>query len=122
MSDAIVLTGIAATGHHGVFDHERAAGQRFLADLTLELDLSAAGNGDDLTATVDYGAVADAVVDVLAGPPFELIEAVAETIAARVLAGWSLVDSVEVTLHKPNAPIAQEFTDVAVRIRRSRTA
>ncbi|UCG40903.1 MAG: dihydroneopterin aldolase [Acidimicrobiia bacterium] len=122
MSDAIVLTGIAAAGRHGVFDHERATGQRFLADLTLEINLSAAGRTDDLDETVDYGAIADAVVEVLAGPPFALIEAVAEAIAARVLEDWPQVDAVEVTVHKPDAPISQEFADVAVRIRRSRTA
>ncbi len=121
MSDAIVLTGIAATGHHGVFEHERVSGQRFLADLTLELDLSKAGATDDLEATVDYGAIADRVVEVLAGPPFALIEAVAEAIAARVLDGWASVEAVEVTVHKPHAPIAQEFGDVAVRIRRERS-
>jgi dihydroneopterin aldolase len=122
MSDAIVITGIAAAGRHGVFDHERATGQRFLADLTLEINLSAAGRTDDLDETVDYGAIADAVVEVLAGPPFALIEAVAEAIASRVLEDWPQVDAVEVTVHKPDAPIAQAFTDVAVRIRRSRTA
>ena len=120
MSDAIVLTGIAATGHHGVFEHERVTGQRFLADLTLHLDLSVAGSTDDLSTTVDYGAIADAVVEILAGPPFALIEAVAESIAAKVLADWGAVDAIEVTVHKPEAPIAQEFTDVAVRIRRGR--
>ena len=115
MSDAIVLTGIAATGHHGVFGHERVSGQRFLADLTLELDLSKAGATDDLEA------IADQVVEVLTGPPFALIEAVAEAIAARVLDGWASVEAVEVTVHKPHAPIAQEFGDVAVRIRRERS-
>jgi dihydroneopterin aldolase len=120
MADTITLTGIEATGHHGVFEHERVDGQRFLADVTLHLDLSAAGGTDSLEATVDYGAIADTVVGVLAGPPFALIEAVAHTMAGRILDGWPLVDEVEVTVHKPEAPIEATFADVAVRISRRR--
>lgn len=121
MRDTIVLTGLTARGHHGVFEAERADGQRFVVDLTLHVDLRPAGTTDDLDETVDYGAVADAVVGVVTGPPYDLIEAVAEEIARRVLEGWPAVEAAEVTVHKPEAPITQTFEDVAVRIVRGRT-
>lgn len=120
MSDAIVITGLSAIGRHGVFAHERRDGQRFVVDLILQVDLAEAARTDALEATVDYGAVADVVVAVLTGPPFDLIEAVAEEIASRVLADWAIVHSVDVTVHKPDAPLGHEVEDVAVRIRRGR--
>ncbi|WP_298251940.1 dihydroneopterin aldolase [uncultured Arthrobacter sp.] len=117
--DSVTLRGITATGHHGVFDHERRDGQPFVVDLVLHLDLQPAGTGDDLARTAHYGEVADHVHAIIGGEPFELIEALAETIAAAVL-GTYPVAAVDVTVHKPQAPITVPFDDVAVTLRRSR--
>ena len=118
--DRIALTGIGATGHHGVHQFERDAGQPFLADVVLHLDTRRAAAGDDLTRTIDYGVVARRVHAVLAGEPVALIETVAERIAATVLADPG-VHTVDVTVHKPQAPVEVPFGDVSVSIRRDRT-
>lgn len=115
--DEITLTRITATGYHGVLAEERAAGQQFNVDVTLHLDLRAAARGDDLARTVDYSTVASEVVDVLTGPPVDLIETVAEAIAERALRHDG-VELVDVTVHKPYAPITVPFSDVTVKIRR----
>lgn len=120
MSDRITLTGLQAFGRHGVFAHEREDGQLFVVDVTLRLDLTEAADTDDLSSTVDYGAVADTVVEVVGGDPCDLIETVAARIADK-LATDERVESVEVTVHKPSAPITHEFTDVAVTISRTRS-
>ncbi|PVZ13003.1 dihydroneopterin aldolase [Actinomycetospora cinnamomea] len=117
--DGIALRGLRVRGHHGVFDHERRDGQDFVLDLVLEVDLAAAGASDDLADTVDYGALAETAAAVVAGPPRRLIEAVAAEVADRVLAD-ARVAAVEVTLHKPQAPITVPFDDVAVVVRRER--
>lgn len=117
--DLIRLTGVSATGYHGVFAHERREGQTFVVDLTVELDTRRAAATDDLTHTLNYGTVAEQVVAVLRGEPADLIETVAERIAATVLA-HPQVQGVEVTVHKPQAPITVTFGDVEVRIRRDR--
>ena len=117
--DRIVLRGLRVRGHHGVFDHERRDGQDFVLDLVLWTDLAVAGRTDDLTDTVDYGALAESAAAVLEGPPRALIEAVAADVAERVLDD-PRVDAVEVTLHKPHAPITVPFDDVAVVVRRER--
>ncbi len=117
--DRITVTGIRATGHHGVFPEERRSGQPFVVDVALGLDLSAAGATDDLTATVDYGVVARQVVDDIAGEPLDLIEALAERIARSCL-GHPPVRAVEVTVHKPEAPIPVPFGDTSVTIIRTR--
>ncbi|GAA4810790.1 dihydroneopterin aldolase [Actinomycetospora chlora] len=119
MTDRILLRGLRVRGHHGVFDHERRDGQDFVLDLALEVDLAAAGASDDLADTVDYGALAETAAAVVAGPPRRLIESVAAEVAARVLADGR-VAAVEVTLHKPQAPITVPFEDVAVVVRRER--
>ncbi|MCD2194033.1 dihydroneopterin aldolase [Actinomycetospora endophytica] len=119
-ADRIELRGLRVRGHHGVFDHERRDGQDFVLDLVLWTDLTAAGASDDLADTVDYGALAEAAAAVVEGPPRSLIEAVAADVAAAVLSD-PRVAGVEVELHKPQAPIARPFDDVAVRITRSRS-
>ena len=117
--DQIALSGLRAVGHHGVYDHERRDGQEFIVDLVLELDTRAAAASDDVRDTVHYGELAEQVTAIVAGEPVDLIETLAARIADRVLR-FPLVDAVQVTVHKPSAPIAVPFGDVAVIIRRTR--
>jgi len=117
--DTITLTGLRARGWHGVYDLERTQGQEFVVDAVLELDLSVAASSDQLSDTVDYGKLAEKLVEVVTGPPVHLIE----TLTSR-LVEVCLVDprvaAATVTVHKPKAPIDHEFADVAVTQRRSR--
>ncbi|MDN3482504.1 dihydroneopterin aldolase [Arthrobacter sp. APC 3897] len=119
--DTITLTGITAQGFHGVFEEERRNGQPFVVDLVLHADLQPAGLSDDLTRTAHYGILAEQVAAIISGEPLNLIEALAERIAAAVLDGFAGVEAVEVTVHKPQAPITVPFGDVSVTIRRSRS-
>ena len=121
MTDRITLTGLRATAHHGVFDAERRDGQEFVIDVTVALDLSPAASGDDLGATVHYGVLAEEVVAAVERDPVDLIETVAERVAAVALAHRA-ADSVLVTVHKPNAPITVPLADVSVTIERTRAA
>ena len=118
MADRITLTGLAVFGHHGVFEQEKRDGQEFLVDITLWLDLSGAAGSDDLSKTVNYGELAALAERIVAGPPKDLIESVAGEIADAVMATY-VVHAVEVTIHKPSAPIPLTFADVSVTIRRS---
>ncbi|GAB3041774.1 dihydroneopterin aldolase [Parafrigoribacterium mesophilum] len=117
--DRITLTGLRAFGHHGVFDDERANGQEFVLDVTIFVDFAAAAAGDDLEATVHYGVVSEQIVAAVERDPVDLIETLAERVAAVVL-GHPAASAVQVTVHKPHAPITVPFDDVAVTITRSR--
>lgn len=117
--DQVQLTGVSARGYHGVLPSERQAGQDFRADVVLYLDTRPAAAGDDLAQTVSYADVAQDVHGVLAGEPADLVETVAERIAAVVLARPQ-VEAVDVRVHKPQAPIPVPFADVEVAIRRDR--
>jgi dihydroneopterin aldolase len=102
-----------------VFPKEREEGQTFVVDLVLGLDTAPAAASDDLTKTVHYGVVAEEVVDVVRGEPVDLIETLAQRIADQVLK-HDLVEEVEVTVHKPDAPITVPFDDVTISITRRR--
>jgi dihydroneopterin aldolase len=118
--DRVALRGIVGFGHHGVFDFERRQGQRFVVDVTCFLDLSPAAASDDLDRTIDYGALASVVVADIERDPLNLIEALAERIAQTCLKQHQRVDTVQVTVHKPGAPMPVEVADVAVTVTRSR--
>lgn len=117
--DAIILTGLRVHAHHGVFDFERENGQVFLVDVTVSLDIALSAEHDDLGQTLNYGDLATLVADAVANHPVDLIETVAERVAAVVLE-HPRAKRVEVTIHKPDAPIPVPFGDVAVRIVRGR--
>lgn len=119
MSDRITITGITGHGYHGVLASEKADGQPFSIDVVLETDIRPAAASDDLGLTIDYSVIAELVHAHITGEGFDLIETLVERIAAAVLAACPAT-AVEVTVHKPNAPIAVPFADVSISIRRER--
>lgn len=117
--DELTVSGIECVGHHGVFEHERRDGQLFVVDLTLGLDSGPAASSDDLRDTVDYGTLVALVKDAVETEPVNLIETLADRIALICLSDGR-VEWVRVTVHKPDAPIAAKFADVALTILKRR--
>jgi dihydroneopterin aldolase len=117
--DQIALRGLRGYGYHGVLDSERRDGQEFLVDAVLWLDTSAAAASDDLALTVNYAALADRLAAIVTGPPVRLIETLAQRLADAAVAE-PLVREVEITVHKPHAPVGHACDDIAVTIRRTR--
>lgn len=116
--DRISLLGVRGRGFHGVLPEEKREGQEFVVDVVLHLDLRPAGTSDDLALTINYAEVAADVVARIEGPSLDLIESLAEQIARDALE--RPVHSVEVTVHKPSAPVGVPFGDVAVTLLRRR--
>jgi dihydroneopterin aldolase len=119
VSDTLALRGVRARGYHGLLPDERRDGQVFVVDAVLHLDTSAAAAADDLAKTVDYADLAHRLVDIIVGEPVDLIETLAERLAACCLSD-ERVRRVELTVHKPDAPIGLDFDDVAVTVVRER--
>jgi len=117
--DVVAVRGIRARGFHGVLPEERRDGQDFVVDVAMTIDTRPAAASDDLALTVDYSAVAAAVVVVVTGESVDLVETLAARIADAVLAE-PLVEQVEIVVHKPEAPVGVPFGDVCVTIVRSR--
>jgi dihydroneopterin aldolase len=104
-------------GCHGVLPAEKVNPQLFKVDVEMYLDLSPAGQRDDLVLTVNYAEVFEQVRNIVEGPSFNLIEALAENIAAALLTQFPL-KGVKVTVYKPQAPVAGQFEYFAVTIER----
>jgi dihydroneopterin aldolase len=117
--DRITLSGVTAMGNHGVFDFERRDGQPFIVDAVLHLDFAKAAASDDVSDTAHYGEVAERIKQWITGEPMNLIEALAVHIAEDLLREFSL-SAVDITVHKPQAPIDVDFGDIAVSVHRER--
>jgi len=120
MSDRIFIKGLALHAYHGVMPYEGKVGQTFTIDLALDIDLSAAARTDKVADTVSYDKVVGCVATAFVAQKFRLIEAAAGKVADAVLAAFPAVRNIEVTIHKPHAPIAATFNDVGVTLARSR--
>jgi dihydroneopterin aldolase len=107
-------------GYHGVLPEERKLGQRFRVDVELSLSLAEAGISDDLTQTVNYAGVYQVIREQVEGPPKQLLEALAESLAQSILGRFEPVKEVKVSVHKPEAPIPGVLADVGCEIRRER--
>jgi len=122
MTDRVVLANLTFTARHGVEPREKVEAQRFEVDLELELDLVPAGRSDDLSRTVNYAEVYPTVQRIVDGPPFDLIEALAQAIADAVLASQPLAEAVIVRVRKPEVRLGGPLDHAAVEIHRERTA
>ncbi|NLT96109.1 MAG: dihydroneopterin aldolase [Clostridia bacterium] len=118
--DKITLKNLVFFGHHGVLDEEKTLGQKFYVDLELFLDLKQAGISDNLEETVNYADVYQLVKKLVTEFRFNLIEALAESIANRILLNFEKIQEVKVAIRKPEAPVPGIFDYMAVEIRRKR--
>lgn len=117
--DKIIAKGLKYSGCHGVLPEEKTAPQPFVVDLELWIDLRDAALNDDIRMTVDYGEIYQLAGRIIQGNSFNLIETLAETIARQILASYP-VEAVDITVYKPEAPVAGDFQHFAVKMIRFR--
>jgi dihydroneopterin aldolase len=120
MSDTIFITGVVIHARHGVMEHETEVGQRFVIDLELSVDLSESSHTDRLADTVSYSNVVATASAAFKNTNYKLLERAAGAVADAILSSFPRIDVVEVTVHKPHAPIAAIFDDVGVVLMRTR--
>ena len=119
-SDKIILQGMRFYGYHGVNAEEKSLGQTYIVDVEAQTALTKPGRSDALLDTVSYTHIYRAVKAIVEGKSRNLLEAVAQDIADRVLLDFPL-ESVIVTVKKPNPPIKGSFIEyAAVTIHRQR--
>lgn len=120
--DRLSLLGMRWEATHGVLPHEKVEPQPFEVDVVLVADLGPAAESDDLAQTVDYAKLHHLVGEIVTGPSFDLIEALAGAIARGVLDATdpSVVDGVEVRVRKPEAPIEGDLDMVEAALVRRR--
>jgi 7,8-dihydroneopterin aldolase/epimerase/oxygenase len=120
VSDRIIVRDLQVFARHGVLEEERRLGQRFALDIVAHLDLRPAGESDDFARTVGYDALIALATETMTAKSYSLLEAAAEAVAQAILARFPQIESVEIELRKPAAPIDAVFAHVGVRIERSR--
>ena len=120
MTDSVFVTGLVLHAYHGVMEHEANVGQTFKLDLVLDVDLAQASRTDKIAFTVGYDQVVEAASRAFCGKRYRLVEAAAGAAADAILKRFPRVTAVQVTVHKPLAPIAATFADVGVTVVRSR--
>ncbi|MCY7817997.1 dihydroneopterin aldolase [Bacillus haynesii] len=118
--DKVHVEGMEFYGYHGVFKEENKLGQRFRVDLTAFLDLSEAGKTDNIDATINYAELYKLCKEVVEGEPVNLVETLAETIAAKVLEKFEAVQECTVKVVKPDPPIPGHYKSVAIEMTRKR--
>lgn len=119
--DRILLTEMVFHGRHGTLPAENELGQPFVVSIELYLDLRPAGSSDDLSRTVDYSTVHRLARDIVEGPPVQLVETLAERIAAGILADHPAVEAVRVKVAKPHVRLGDTvLASSAVEILRRR--
>ena len=109
----IRLSGLRLFGYHGVLEHEKQYGQDFLVDCAVSIRRA---SSDAIEHTVSYAEMADLIEATFKAERFDLIESVADQLLAAVLAHSPAIDSAEITVHKPSAPLTQQFADVSVTV------
>jgi dihydroneopterin aldolase len=120
MTDRIVLAGMVFLARHGVNDWEKLEEQRFEVDVELAVDTRPAAASDDLAKTVDYRGVRETVRSIVEGASVDLIETLAGSIAANLLAANPIVDDVVVRVRKPDVDLGGPLDYAGVEVRRGR--
>ncbi|MBP3937150.1 MAG: dihydroneopterin aldolase [Clostridia bacterium] len=118
--DKILIEGLRVFAYHGVFPQEKREGQTFVLDITMGLDLTKAGETDDLADTINYAEATAVATQAMTAESYDLIERAAARVAAALLAAFPPVAEVTVRLHKPQAPVEATFAAMAVEITRKR--
>jgi dihydroneopterin aldolase len=115
--DKIRLKNMVFAACHGVEAHEKEVPATIEVDLEVETDLRTAGHTDDLNETVDYSKIYGEVARIVTGKSRNLLESLAEEIAARVLRidGCS---ATTVTVRKLNPPVGGACDSAEVEVRR----
>lgn len=115
MADLIHINGLRVVARHGVLPEEQERAQPFQIDVTISADIARAGLSDELIDTIDYGAVAEAIVTQATLESHALIERLAQSVA-DVCLSFAQVISVEVTVTKLRPPVPVDVQSTAVTI------
>lgn len=118
--DKIIIKGLEVFAHHGVYENEQIKGQNFIINATLYVDTLTAGLSDDIEDTLDYGKVCEFIKEYMVVNRFNLLEALINSLARKLLLTFDRIISLELEICKPEAPIPAKFENVSLKIERGR--
>jgi len=121
MSDTIEIRDLLLRAIVGINPDERINRQDVLLNLSLEADLRPAARSDDIRDAVNYRTIAKDVIEFVEQSQFNLVEALAESVAALCLQD-ERVTRVRVSLQKPGALRFAESVGVTIERTRANLA
>jgi dihydroneopterin aldolase len=122
MTDRVFVQGLELYCVIGVQAWEREVMQKVRIDLQMTADCRPAAASDNASLTLDYRAVSKRVQHLVEGSSFQLVETLAEAIAAAILADFPRAGSVRVRVAKPGAVRFSEAVGVEIeRLREGAT-
>ena len=113
MTDTVFIQGLKAASVIGCYDWERDIRQTLVIDLELKADFMRAAETDALEHALDYAAISKRVIAVCDESRFQLIETLADHLAAIVLAEFS-IERLRMTITKPGAVAEAEGVGVVI--------
>ena len=116
----INVTKLALFAYHGVNDEEQRLGQRFYIDMSLIVAPVSATKSDRLEDTISYEDVIHCAEDAFLENKYRTIERAANAVGSAIMEQFPTIQNLSVTVHKPSAPVAAIFDDVAVTVDFSR--
>lgn len=119
-NDYIEIKNLEIYANHGVLAEEKTLGQKFYIDAKLYVDVLGAATTDNVENSVNYAEVTEVIKKVFKGKSANLIETAAQSLAGILLAKFTKIDKIELTVKKPSAPVDAHFDYMAVNITRSR--
>jgi dihydroneopterin aldolase len=122
MADHVFIEGLEIECVIGTQPWERGVRQTLRLDLEIEAYCRPAGTSDDVSRALDYAAVAAAVRAAIEESSHQLIETVAEEVAALVLRDFRIALAVTVRVTKSGAVPGARAVGVAITRRRGASA
>ena len=111
----IEITNLTVNATHGVFDKEKVIPQPFVFDCSIDYDFEKAAVNDDLSFTLDYGAIMQDIYDFCMQNTFDLIETLCYRTAEMLMVKYP-VNEIRLTVKKPKAPVDLTFENVSVSV------
>jgi len=111
--DKIFLNDLKIDTIIGIYDWERQTLQTLTFDLEMDWDISAAAASEDISKTLDYGAIAQSIVTFVKASQYQLIETLAEDLASMLLEKYP-IPKLKLTLSKPVALHGQNIARIVI--------
>jgi 7,8-dihydroneopterin aldolase/epimerase/oxygenase len=113
--DCIYIKGLRIDCRIGVHAWEKAQLQPIILDLKLYQSILPAAQTDNLNDTLDYFTLSQQLDALCQQTVYNLIETLAENICRHILAHYPSVESVKLTLNKPQALPKAQATGIKIR-------
>ena len=117
--DKIYIKDLEVFANHGYFEEEKSLGQKFILTMEVDLDLSKAGNDDDLNNTVHYGILCDEIEKEFTRKSYDLIEKASEELIKFIMFKYDEIKTVRLELKKPWAPVKKHLDYVSIKMERT---